>query len=141
VDEEEKALLAEAYREMVRQTREYRDTIEFERDKARAWKEVLGTTQTPQKEELQSSERFKPLDENYQVVELDGRTYNLTPYESKILRLLHKAYLDKRGDVGIGEIQATLEIKSGKMSDWFRKKKFLKKIILHTGRQHYRLNL
>jgi phage antirepressor YoqD-like protein len=75
------------------------------------------------------------------VVELDGQSYDLTPYESKILRLLHKAHLEKRGSVGIGEICAALEIKSGKMSDWFRKTKPLKKIILHTGRQHYRLDL
>jgi hypothetical protein len=86
-------------------------------------------------------ERFQPKNDDYQVVELDGQSYDLTPYESKILRLLHKAHLEKRGSVGIGEIKAALAINSGKMSDWFRKKKPLKKIILHTGRQHYRLEL
>lgn len=84
--------------------------------------------------------RFRPLDENYQVIEFDGKQYNLTPYESAIIRLLDKARRQRRSDVGIKEIQAALGIKSGKMSDWFRKNRAVKKIILHTGRQHYRLD-
>jgi hypothetical protein len=92
--------------------------------------------------EQSTNPRFKSLDENYRIVELDGKQYDLTRYESTILRLLHKAHINKRGSVAIDDILSALRVSSGKMSNWFRgKNKPLRKIILHTGRQHYRLDL
>jgi len=92
--------------------------------------------------QTQRTIRFRPLDENYRIVELDGRQYDLTSYESTIIRTLHKAHVEKRGSVAIDDILRALRVSSGKMSNWFRgKNKPLKKIILHTGRQHYRLDL
>jgi hypothetical protein len=86
--------------------------------------------------------RFSPMDEHYQVVEFEGKPYDLTPYESIIIRALHKAHIEKRGSLGIAEICKALGVPGGKMSDWFRgDNKPLKSLILHTGRQHYRLDL
>ncbi len=93
----------------------------------------------------QESVRFRPLDDYYQVVEFDGRQYELTPTQSTVIRVLHKAHLEKRGSVGIKEIQKALQINSGKMSGWFRDKKnkhLYGKLIVQTGsRNHYRLDL
>jgi hypothetical protein len=90
----------------------------------------------------QTVARFRALDKDYRIVELDGRQYELTTYESAIMRTLHKAHVEKRGSVAINDILRALRVSSGKMSNWFRgKNKPLKEIILHTGRQHYRLDL
>ena len=91
----------------------------------------------------QAATRFRPLDENYQIIEFDGREYELTPTQSTVIRALHVAHTEKRGSVGIKELQKTLGIHSGKMSAWFRRKNhdLYKKLILHTGQQHYRLDL
>lgn len=88
-------------------------------------------------------DRFRPLDEAYQVIEFEGKQFNLTAYESTILRVLHQAHKEHRGSVGIKEIRTALKIHSGKMSDWIRRPetKELKMLIIHTGRQHYRLDL
>jgi hypothetical protein len=88
--------------------------------------------------------RFRPLDEGYQLVEFDGKQYELTPTQSTVIRVLHKAHADKRASVGIKEIQQALHVSSGKMSGWFRRKnKFLyEHLIVQTAtRQHYRLDL
>lgn len=106
------------------------------------WHSTLLDTSAGAEAKSQVAQRFSPMDENYQVVEFDGRPYNLTPYESTIIRVLHKAHLERRGSLGIAEICKALGVPSGKMSDWFRgNNKPLKRLILHTGRQHYRLDL
>jgi hypothetical protein len=92
----------------------------------------------------QQSARFRALDESYQVIEFDGHQYELTPIQSTVIRVLHKAHLEKQGSVGIKEIQKALHINSGKMSGWFRKKNkaLYEKLIVQTAtRQHYRLDL
>jgi hypothetical protein len=95
--------------------------------------------QTPTKE------RFRPLDDAYQVIEFDGKQYELTPTQSTIIRVLHKANLEKRSSVGIKEIQKELRINSGKMSSWFRDKKNKRlygTLVLQTAyRNHYRLEI
>ncbi len=90
--------------------------------------------------------RFRPLDDNYQTIEFEGREYALTPTQSTIVRTLHKAHLGKRQSVGIKEIQKALGVNSGKMSGWFRGKNnkhlYGKLIVQQTGsRIHYRLDL
>jgi hypothetical protein len=91
------------------------------------------------------SARFKPLDESYQVIEFDGRQYALTPTQSTVIRVLHKAHLEKRASVGISEIQKALRVNSGKISGWFRdraNKQLYGKLIVQTAsRTHYRLDL
>jgi hypothetical protein len=94
--------------------------------------------------EAPDSARFKPLDDSYQVIEFDGRQYELTPTQSTVIRVLHKAHLEKRSSVGIAEIQKALHVSSGKMSAWFRKKNkaLYETLIVQTAtRQHYRLDL
>ncbi len=90
-----------------------------------------------------STTRLAPLDEKYHVIEFEGRQYDLTDNQAKIVQLLHRAHCDKRGNVAVGEIYKALGVHSGKMSDWFRGRniKLYKKLILHFGRQHYRLDL
>ena len=89
--------------------------------------------------------RFRPLDEDYQSIEFEDREYALTPTQSTIIHTLHKAHLEKRGSVGIKEIQKTLGVNSGKMSGWFRDKKnkhlYGRLIIQTASRNHYRLDL
>jgi hypothetical protein len=89
--------------------------------------------------------RFKPLDEKYQVIEFDGRQYELKPTQSTIIRVLHKAHLEKRGAMGIAEIHKVLHVNSGKMSGWFRDKAnkhlYGKLIVQTASRNHYRLDL
>jgi hypothetical protein len=88
--------------------------------------------------------RFRPLDENYQTVEFDGKQYSLTPTQSTVLRVLHKALIDKRASVGLKELQKALGTNTGKMSHWFRgrnKPLYGKLIIKTASRDHYRLDL
>ncbi len=95
--------------------------------------------------EARESARFKPLDEHYQVIEFDGRQYELKPTQSTIIRVLHRAHLEKRGAVGIAAIQKALHVSSGKMSGWFRdeaNRQLYGKLIVQTAsRNHYRLDL
>lgn len=94
--------------------------------------------------EAETPSRFKPMDEKYQSIEFDGRQYDLTPTQAIIVRVLHKAHLEKRARVGIQEIYKALSINSGKMSGWFRDKNkplYGKLIVQSAGRHHYRLDL
>lgn len=94
--------------------------------------------------ESHASVRFKPLDEDYQVIEFEKTLYELTPTQSTIIRVLHKAHVEKRGSVGIKEIYRFLQINSGKMSGWFRgkNKQLYGKLIVQTAsRNHYRLDI
>lgn len=99
----------------------------------------------PRSPEPQMPSRFKPLDENFQIIEFDGRQYELTPTQSSVVRVLHIAHTGKRGSsVGIKEIQKALGVHSGRMSQWFRgkNKSLYGKLIVQTaGRYHYRLDL
>jgi hypothetical protein len=91
-----------------------------------------------------ASSKFKSLDESYQVIEFDGRQYELTPTQSTIIRVLHASHVEKKGSVGIKEIQKALQVNSGKMSGWFRRKNkdLYDTLIVQTStRQHYRLDL
>ena len=89
--------------------------------------------------------RFRPLDEDYQVIEFEKCVYELTPTQSTIIRVLHKAHIEKRGSVGIKEIYKALQINSGKMSGWFRDKKnkhlYGKLVVQTASRTHYRLDI
>jgi len=88
--------------------------------------------------------RFKPLDNNYQTIEFDGKEYPLTSTQSTVIRVLHKAHVEKRTSVGIKEIQKALGTNTGKMSDWFRGKNkplWEKLIVRAASRNHYRLDL
>jgi hypothetical protein len=49
--------------------------------------------------------RLKPMDENYQIIEFGGRQYELTSTQSTVIRVLHKAHIEKKGSAGIKEIQ------------------------------------
>jgi hypothetical protein len=93
----------------------------------------------------ETSSRFRPMDERYQSIEFDGRQYELTPTQAIIVRILHKAHLEKRARVGVHEIYKALSVNSGKMSGWFRDKKnkslYGKLIVQSAGRHHYRLDL
>jgi len=87
------------------------------------------------------SQRFLPLDSDCRVVVLDETQYSLSVYESKIIAVLYSAHKQGRKSVAIDEIRKGLGINSGKMSNWFRgANRPLKKIILHIGKQHYRLD-
>lgn len=87
--------------------------------------------------------RLKALDDEYQVIEFDGRQYELTPNQRTVIRTLHKAHLEQRGSLGIKELYKALGINSGKISQWFRGKNIAlsKKLILKTSREHFRLDL
>jgi hypothetical protein len=101
------------------------------------------TESTPERES-QTAVRLRLLDEKYQVIEFDGRQYELTPYQSTVIRVLHTAHLENRRPVGIEEIHKAIGIHSGKMSDWFRgrnKKLFASLIVRSGSRQLYRLDL
>lgn len=95
--------------------------------------------------EAQEPARFKPLDEQCQAIEFDGRQYELKPTQSSIIHVLYKAHLEKRGAVGIAEIHKALHVNSGKMSGWFRDKAnkhlYGKLIVQTASRNHYRLDL
>jgi hypothetical protein len=95
--------------------------------------------------EARQSSRLRALDESYQVIEFDGRQYELTPTQSTVIRVLHKAHLEKHGSVGIGAIHKALHINSGKMSGWFRDKNnknlYGTLIVQTASRNHYRLDL
>lgn len=115
----------------------------LESDALQAEFEEKQRARTPAVPEPQTPERFRPLDESYQTVEFDGRIYELTPAQSTVIRVLHAAHLDNRRAVGIKEIQKALGVHSGKMSEWFRRRnhELWARLILHTGKQHYRLDL
>lgn len=92
------------------------------------------------------SSRFKLLDKHYQVIRFDNCEYELKPIQSTVIRVLHKAYVENRGSVGIKEIQAAIGVNSGKMSGWFRDKKnkylYGTLIVQKAGsRNHYRIDL
>jgi hypothetical protein len=69
-----------------------------------------------------SGERFRPLDEGYQVIEFHGHQYDLTPIQATVIKVLHIAHQNKRSSVGIAEIHKAMQVSSGKMSQWFRGK-------------------
>lgn len=88
-------------------------------------------------------ERFRPLDEKYQVIEFDGRQFDLTKTQATVLKLLHTAQKAHRSSVGITEIWKVLGTNSGKMSQWFRGKNhalYDTLIIQTSSRNHYRLD-
>jgi len=95
--------------------------------------------------QVASVSRLKPLDDAYQVIDFDGRQYELTPTQSVVIRVLHKAHLERRASVGLKDIQKELGTHSGKMSDWFRGKNevLYRSLITQTpgSRSHYRLVL
>jgi hypothetical protein len=101
-------------------------------------------TETARSQVAQPITRFRPLDQTYQIIEFDRREYELTPTQSTIIRVLHRAHVEKRGSVGIKEIQKALGVNSGKISQWFRGKNkslYGKLIVQSAGRYHYRLDL
>ena len=88
------------------------------------------------------SERFKRLDEDYQVIEFDGRQYGLTSIQASVIGVLHTAHQSNRSSVGLNEIYKAMKVNSGRMSQWFRgKNKTLYGLLIvrTASRNHYRL--
>ena len=132
--------------EMALREIERQKELEHERKLAEIRASVVAPTPAGTVPNLEESVRFRTLDKYYQVIVFDNREYELKPIQSTVIRVLHKAYLEKRGSVGIKEIQTALGINSGKMSGWFRDKKnkylYGTLIVQKTGsRNHYRLDL
>jgi hypothetical protein len=90
------------------------------------------------------SSRLRALDDDYQVIEFDGKQYELTPTQSTVIRILHKAHLDKSASVGVSELHKAMGVHSGRMSQWFRGQNtslYGKLVVQSAGRYHYRLDI
>jgi hypothetical protein len=118
--------------------------LEHERKLAEIRASVATPTPTSTQPSPRASIRFQTLDDDYQVIEFDSRQYQLTPTQSTVIRILHKAHLENRDSVGIKEIQEALGTHSGKMSDWFRgrNKALYNTLVTKTpgSRFHYCIN-
>jgi hypothetical protein len=91
-----------------------------------------------------SSKRFKPLEVGCRVIEFNGRQYSLTSIQASVVSCLLKAHQEKRSSVAVEEIYKSMQVNSGKMSQWFRGKNeslYGQLIVQTSSRKHYRLDI